>query len=128
MKMKIEFDLSDLKDIYCDTSEHLYETVSVNNIKKAVMEAAVDNFTHKLHLEFCDRDSYLTIENEVKAIVRENKEKIIDRAIERIAESVLKRKEIVNQMPKKSELNSINKEWESYFIELIDKAIKRKFS
>ena len=37
------------------------------------------------------------------------------------------KKTIVDEMPKKSEVAHINKEWESYFIELIDKAIAKRF-
>ena len=37
------------------------------------------------------------------------------------------KKAIVNEVPKKSEITNINKEWENYYVELIDKAIAKRF-
>ena len=64
---------------------------------------------------------------DVKEIIKANSNDIIDRVVDRVADEIIKKKAIVNEMPKKSEVANINKEWEKYFMELIDKAIAKRF-
>ena len=70
---------------------------------------------------------YSTIIADAKEIVKTNSKEIIDEVIARVSNEILKKKAIVNEMPKKSEITNINKEWENYFVELIDKAIAKRF-
>ena len=46
-----------------------------------------------------------------KDILKTDKQCIIDKVTETISNKVLEQKQIKDQMPKKSELNAINKEW-----------------
>ena len=64
---------------------------------------------------------------EVKEIVKNHSEEIVNAIISKVADEVIRKKAIVSEMPKKSEIIGINKEWEDYFVELIDKAIARRF-
>lgn len=67
------------------------------------------------------------IRNDVKEIVKSHSNDIIDRVVDRVSNEIIKKKSIVNEMPKKSEVANISKEWENYFVELIDKAIAKRF-
>lgn len=74
----------------------------------------------------CDR-VYASIKDDISKLVKEKSGEIIDKVTENVTNEIIKKKAIVEKMPKKSEINSINKEWEQYFIELIDKAIAKRF-
>jgi hypothetical protein len=70
---------------------------------------------------------YETIRNDAKEIVKTHSNEIVDRVVDRVADEIIKKKAIVNEMPKKSEIANISKEWQDYFMELIDKAIAKRF-
>ena len=70
---------------------------------------------------------YETIRNDAKQIVRIHSNDIVDKVVKRVSDEIMKKKSIVDEMPKKSEVANISKEWENYFIELIDKAIAKRF-
>ena len=70
---------------------------------------------------------YSTIKDDAKEIVKTHSKEIIDEVVVRVSNEILKKKAIVNEMPKKSEITNVNKEWEKYFVELIDKAIAKRF-
>ena len=67
------------------------------------------------------------IVQQTNAIVKEHSDEIVNKVIEQVSRKILTKKSIVNEMPKKTEVMNINKEWESYFLELIDKAIAKRF-
>ena len=67
------------------------------------------------------------IVQQANSIVKERSDEIVDKVVERVYLKILAKKAIVNEMPKKTEVANINKEWESYFLELIDKAIAKRF-
>lgn len=59
--------------------------------------------------------------------MKNNSNHIINSVIDKVAENIIRKKAIVDEMPKKSEIKNINIEWENYFMELIDKAIAKRF-
>ena len=68
-----------------------------------------------------------TIRNDAKEIVKVHSNEIVDRVVDEVSDEIIRKKSIVNEMPKKSEVANINKEWQDYFMELIDKAIAKRF-
>lgn len=70
---------------------------------------------------------YSTIKDDAKEMVKSHSKEIIDEVINRVSNEIIKKKSIKDEMPKKSEITNINKEWENYFVELIDKAIAKRF-
>lgn len=121
--MKIEFELDDLKSIYCASED---EDITFDMLREIITEQIIEYVANKLYCDFAIRYDF-KLEDEIKKLVRENKDDIIEKATNKVADRVLARKEIRDQMPKKKEINDINKEWEKYFEELIDKTIARKF-
>ena len=121
--MKIEIELNDLKSIYCASED---EDITPDMLREIITEQIIEYVANKVYCDFAIRYDF-KLEEEVKRLVKENKDDIIEKATDKVADKVFARKEIRDQMPKKKEIDDINKEWGKYFEELIDKAIARKF-
>lgn len=115
--MKFEFEISDeeFEDFW--GSQDFQNTV-INHAANELVKRIFNN------LHFDTRDI-------AQKIIKENKAKIIAQIITdveaKVAESILKKKEIVEITPKASEMSKISKESEEYFMMLIDKAIAKRF-
>lgn len=124
--MKIEIEIPDLEEIYF--SGHGYdETITGYNIKKAISELAIEKYVDNLYNDYKCDNMYSSIKNEAENVVKEHSQEIIDKVIEKVSKEIMAKKAIVNEMPKKSEIVNISKEWEQYFMELSDKAIAKRF-
>lgn len=118
--MKFSFDISD------EEFEYMYDG---RDFRNAVMSTAVDSIMHEM---VYDTDKYYNaIKDSVVKIINENKKEIVKLAtqavVDRVSEEVIAKKNVKELMPKASEINAINKENEKYFLELIDKAIAKRF-
>ena len=122
--MKVEIEIPDLEEIYYSCGE---EDITPKDFKKAIVEVAIEKFIDKMYDNYVNDKVYSTIKNDAKEIVKNHSKEIIDKVIARVSDEILKKKAIVNEVPKKSEITNINKEWENYFVELIDKAIAKRF-
>lgn len=123
--MKIEIDIPDLEKIYL--SRYTDNGINVKDIKEAIADVAIEKFIAKLYDNYMNDRAYKAIKDEVNDIVKNHSKEIVDTVINKVAVIILRQKSIMNEMPKKSEINNINKEWEDYFMELIDRAIAKKF-
>ena len=123
--MKIEIEIPDLEEIYYSYYED--DTLNGKDLKKIIADMAIDKFVEEMYNNYmCDR-AYESIKNDAKEIVKTHSNDIIDRVVNKVSDEIIRKKTIVNEMPKKSEVTNISKEWENYFIELIDKAIAKRF-
>lgn len=122
--MKVEIEIPDLEEIYYSCDE---EGVTPKDLKEAIVEVAIEKFIDKMYDNYVNDNVYSTIKDDAKEIVKNHSREIIDEVIAIVSNEILKKKAIVNEMPKKSEITNINKEWENYFVELIDKAIAKRF-
>ena len=122
--MKVEIEIPDLEEIYYSYGE---EGVTPKDFKEAIVNVAIEKFIDKMYDNYVNDNVYSTIKDDAKEIVKNHSREIIDEVIARVSNEILKKKAIVNEMPKKSEITNINKEWENYFVELIDKAIAKRF-
>ena len=122
--MKVEIEIPDLEEIYYSCGE---EDITPKDFKKAIVEVAIEKFIDKMYDNYVNDNVYSTIKDDAKEIVKNHSREIIDEVIAIVSNEILKKKAIVNEMPKKSEIMNINKEWENYFVELIDKAIAKRF-
>ena len=122
--MKVEIEIPDLEEIYYSCDE---EGVTPKDLKKAIVEVAIEKFIDKMYDNYVNDNVYSTIKDDAKEIVKNHSREIIDEVIAIVSNEILKKKAIVNEMPKKPEITNINKEWENYFVELIDKAIAKRF-
>lgn len=123
--MKIEIEIPDLEEIYYSYYED--EGITGKDFKKIIIDIAIEKFIDKMYSDYMNDNAYETIKNDAKEIVKAHSKEIIDRIVDKVSEEILRKKSIVNEMPKKSEVANISKEWEKYFIELIDKAIAKRF-
>ena len=123
--MKIEIDIPDLEEVY--NSYYESESLAGKDLKKIIADIAIEKFIDKLYDDFMDDKVYESIKNNVREIVKNRSDEIVSNVIYKVTEEILRKKAIVNEMPKKSEVNNISKEWQDYFIELIDKAIAKRF-
>ena len=122
--MKVEIEIPDLEEIYYSCGE---EDITPKDFKKAIVEVAIEKFIDKMYDNYVNDKVYSTIKDDAKEIVKTHSKEIIDEVVARVSNEILKKKAIVNEVPKKSEITNINKEWENYFVELIDKAIAKRF-
>lgn len=118
--MKFTFEIPD------DEFEYMYDG---RDFKNAVMSTAVDSILHEM--VYNTSGYYNSIKQNVDKIINENKKEIVKTAtqsvVDKVAAEVVVKKNIKDLMPKTSEINAINKENEKYFLELIDKAIAKRF-
>lgn len=122
--MKVEIEIPDLEEIYCSYEE---EDIRAKDFKKIIVEVAINKFIDKMYDDYMNDKVYSTIKDDAKEIVKSHSKEIIDEVINRVSNEIIKKKAIADEMPKKSEITNINKEWENYFVELIDKAIAKRF-
>lgn len=123
--MKIEIEIPDLEEVYCSYYED--DTINGKDLKKIIADKAIAAFIEQLYNEYMNDTVYDYLKNDVKEIVKNHSNDIIDSVIEKVSRAVIKQKSILNELPKRSEINAISKEWEDYFLTLVDKAIAKRF-
>ena len=121
--MRIEIEIPDFEALY-----YTYDNQPVTgmDIKKAIVNFAVEKFIDQLYNAHVNDDVRHEIVQQANSIVKERSDEIVDKVVEQVSQKILAKKAIVNEMPKKTEI-AINKEWENYFLKLIDKAIAKRF-
>ena len=123
--MKIEIEIPDLEEIYCSYYED--DQITGKDLKKIIANIAIEKFIDKMYDDYMNDRVYETVKNDAKEFIKTHSNDIINKVVDRVSDEVIKKKSIVNEMPKKSEIANVNKEWQDYFIELIDKAIAKRF-
>ena len=123
--MKIEIEIPDLEEIYYSYYEN--DEITGKDLKRVIADIAIEKFIDKMYNDYMDDKVYDSIRIDAKEIVKTHTNDIIDKVVNKVSDEIMRKKSIVNEMPKKSEVADISKEWESYFIELIDKAIAKRF-
>lgn len=123
--MKIEIEIPDLEEIYCSCYED--EGVTGKELKKIIADIAIEKFIDRMYDDYMNDKVYDALKANVKEIVKNHSNDIVDKVVDKVSDEIIKKKSIVNEMPKKSEIANISKEWEDYFVTLIDKAIAKRF-
>lgn len=123
--MKIEIEIPDLEEIYCSYYED--EEITGKELKKIIADIAIEKFIDKMYDDYMNDRVCDAVKDETKEIVKTHSNDIIDKVVDKVSNEIIRKKSIVNEMPKKSEIANISKEWQDYFIELIDKAIAKRF-
>lgn len=70
---------------------------------------------------------YSEVKKHIDQLAKTKQNEIIETVIERVAEKIAKKKALVEFTPKASEIAAIDKDNISYFEEMIDKAIAKRF-
>ena len=112
---------------YVEISDEDFENIwSEDGFKDIIIEKASDELVRRIFSNL-----HLDCRQIGQQIIKENKEKIIAQIIvdieAKLTETIARKKELVEITPKASELSAISKENEKYFIDLIDKAIAKRF-
>lgn len=123
--MKIEIEIPDLEEIYC--SYYGDEEITGKELKKIIADIAIEKFINKMYDDYMNDRVYDTVRNDAREIVKTHSNDIVDKVVNKVSDEIMKKKSIVNEMPKKSEIANISKEWEDYFITLVDKSIAKRF-
>lgn len=123
--MQIVIEIPDLEEIYCSSYEE--DEITGKDLKEIIADIAIQKFVEEMYDNYMNDNVYDTIRNDAKEIVKNHSKEIVDKVVDKISDEIMKKKAIVNEMPKKSEVVNISKEWENYFVELIDKAIAKRF-
>lgn len=121
--MRIEIEIPDFEALYYTYNN---QPVTGKDIKTAIVNFAMEKFIDQLYDNCVDDRVRSEIVQQANSIVKERSDEIVDKVVEQVSQKILAKKAIVNEMPKKTEI-AINKEWESYFLKLIDKAIAKRF-
>ena len=123
--MKIEIEVPDLEEVYCSYYED--DQITGKDLKKIIADIAIEKFIDKMYDDYVNDKVYETIRDDAKEVVKAHSNDIINKVVDKVSNEIIKKKSIVNEMPKKSEIANISKEWQDYFMELIDKAIAKRF-
>ena len=123
--MKIEIEIPDLEEVYCSWYDD--ESITGRDLKKIIADIAIEKFIDRMYDDYAQDRVYTTIKDDAKEIVKAHSNEIVDKVVSKVSDEIIKKKSIVNEMPKKSEIANISKEWQDYFMELIDKAIAKRF-
>ena len=123
--MKIEIEIPDLEEIYYSCYDD--DQITGKDLKKIIANIAIEKFIDKMYDDYMNDHVYEGVRNDVKEIVKAHSNDIVDKVVNKVSDEIIKKKSIVNEMPKKSEIAIINKEWEDYFVTLVDKSIAKRF-
>lgn len=96
----------------------------IDTVKTRVCESIADEVWNTVS----NIDSwYSDINKQINELLKSKQDDIIEAVIERVAEKIAKKKALVEFTPKASEIAAIDKDNISYFEEMIDKAIAKRF-
>ena len=71
--------------------------------------------------------TYESLIDDMKRLIKDNQKEIIDAVIEKVAEKIAIKKQLLEITPKASQLAAADKENIAYFEAMVDKAIARRF-
>ena len=123
--MKIEIELPDLEELYCSYYED--DTINGRDLKKIIADVAIQKFIDSMYDDYMNDNVYESVKNDIKDVIKNHSREIVDTVIDKVSADIIRQKKLISELPKKSEINAINKEWEDYFLTLIDKAIAKRF-
>lgn len=109
--------------LYFDIDDTWYEGYDSYDFRQDVRQGIIESIVNNLLAE----GKYDLTEDEARQIVKENKGEIINRVVEAVTNSILKKKEIKSFAPSLSELKNADAQVVKYFEEMVDKAIAKRF-
>lgn len=115
--MQFYFDI-DVEELNGDDAPSFVELIRMR---------CADGLREEIWDSFLSDGTYATFINDIKLLIKENKQEIIDGVIEKVAEKIAMQRRILDITPKASELAAADKENVAYFEEMIDRAIARRF-
>ena len=109
--------------LYFDIDDSWYEGYDSYGFRQDVRRGIIKSITDRLLTE----GKYSLTEEEARQIVKENKAEIIDKVVQNVTATILKKQEIKSLAPSLSELKNADAQVVKYFEEMVDKAIAKRF-
>ena len=109
--------------LYFDIDDNWYEGYESYDFKQDVRNGIIKSSANRLLTE----GKYSLTEEEARQIVKENKAEIIDKVVQNVSATILKKQEIKSLAPSLSELKNADAQVVKYFEEMVDKAIAKRF-
>ena len=109
--------------LYFDIDDNWYEGYNSYDFKQDVRNGIVKSITKNLLTE----GKYSLTEEEARQIVKENKAEIIDKVVQKVSDTIIKKQEIKSLAPSFSELKNADAQVVKHFEEMVDKAIAKRF-
>ena len=108
---------------YFDIDDSWYEGYDSYDFKQDVKNGIIKSIVNRLLTE----GEYSLTEEEARQIVKENKAEIIDKVVQKVSDTIIKKQEIKSLTPSFSELKNADAQVVKYFEEMVDKAIAKRF-
>lgn len=112
---------------YFEIEDDIFEDEFGIDFKDAVKYAAVESVAETVLSQSLGDSCYADCNVMVQQIIKSNTPVIIERVVDKVADSIARKKAIVGMTPKASELAALDKDNVAYFEAMIDKAIARRF-
>ena len=109
--------------LYFDIDDIWYEGYDSYDFKQDVKNGIIKSIVNRLLTE----GKYSLTEEEARQIVKENKAEIIDKVVQKVSDTIIKKQEIKSLTPSFSELKNADAQVVKYFEEMVDKAIAKRF-
>lgn len=109
--------------LYFDIDDNWYEGYDSYDFRQDVRQGIIESIVNNLLAE----GKYGLTEEEARQIVKENKAEIIDKVVQNVTATILKKQEIKSLAPSLSELKNADAQVVKYFEEMVDKAIAKRF-
>ena len=109
--------------LYFDIDDTWYEGYDSYDFKQDVRNGIIKSIVDRLLTE----GKYNLTEDEARQIVKESKAEIIDKVVQNVTTTILKKQEIKSLAPSLSELKNVDAQVVKYFEEMVDKAIAKRF-
>lgn len=113
---------------YFDIDDAQFEDEFGVNFREAVKDGVVRELASEVYNEASNAERwYSEVKKQIDELVKTNQKEICDMVVERVAEKIAKKKAIVALTPKVSELAAVDMNNITYFEQMIDKAIVKRF-
>lgn len=114
---------------YFDIDEAEFQDDYGMNFQETVMNRVSEEIASQVWDSVSDPDRWHSeTKKHIDEILRSKQNEIVEAVIERVAEKIARKKALIEFTPKASELAALDKDNVSYFEEMIDKAIAKRFS
>lgn len=109
--------------LYFDIDDNWYEGYDSYDFRQDVRRGIIKSITDRLLTE----GKYSLTEEEARQIVKESKAEIIDKVVQNVSATILKKQEVKSLAPSMSEMKNADAQVVKYFEEMVDKAIAKRF-
>lgn len=113
---------------YFDIDEYEYEDEYGVDFKQSIHDGVVRAISDQVFYNVTDTNGwYSEVQTQIKELVKTRQDEICEKIVERVAEKIARKKSIVAITPKASDIAATDKDNEVYFMQMVDRAIAKRF-